>query len=117
MAATDAERQFGVWTILKGAASDWFRHRSARLGAALAYYSVFSLGPLLLIVAAIAGLFWGAEAARGSIVAQFRSLLGESGSRAIEAMLQGASSSSPAAGRPRWESCFSSWLPSALLFN
>lgn len=93
MAATEADRQYGVWSILKGAASDWFRHRSARLGAALAYYSVFSLGPLLLIVAAIAGLFWGAEAARGSIVAQFRSLLGESGSRAIEAMLQGASSS------------------------
>jgi hypothetical protein len=40
----------GVWSILKLAASDWLRHRSPRMGAALAYYSVFSLGPLLLVV-------------------------------------------------------------------
>ncbi len=83
----------GLWSILKLAASDWLRHRSPRLGAALAYYSVFSLGPLLLIVTAIAGLIWGGEGARSSIVSQFRALVGESGGQAIEAMLQGASSS------------------------
>ncbi len=83
----------GLWSILKLAASDWLRHRSPRLGAALAYYSVFSLGPLLLIVTAIAGLIWGGYGARGSIVSQFRALVGESGGQAIEAMLQGASSS------------------------
>ena len=55
---------------------------------ALAYYSVFSLGPLLLIVTAVAGLIWGADAVRGAMVAQFRGLLGESGSQAIEAMLR-----------------------------
>lgn len=69
----------GVWSILKLAASDWLRHRSPRMGAALAYYSVFSLGPLLLIVTAIAGLIWGGYGARGSIVSQFRALVGESG--------------------------------------
>jgi len=42
--------------LLTKAINNWFRHRSTRLGAALAYYSVFSLGPLLLIVTAIAGL-------------------------------------------------------------
>jgi membrane protein len=83
----------GLWGLIKAASRDWLRHRSSRLGAALAYYSVFSLGPLLLIVTAVAGLIWGADAARGSIVTQFRGLLGESGSQAIEAMLQGASSS------------------------
>ena len=83
----------GLWSILKLAASDWLRHRSPRLGAALAYYSVFSLGPLLLIVTAIAGLIWGGDGARSSIVSQFRALVGESGGQAIEAMLQGASSS------------------------
>ena len=91
-----AERQSdttGLWSVLKTAASDWIRHRSPRLGAALAYYSVFSLGPLLLIVTAVAGLIWGGDAARGSIVGQFRALLGDSGAQAIEAMLQGASSS------------------------
>lgn len=83
----------GLWSVLKTAASDWMRHRSPRLGAALAYYSVFSLGPLLLIVTAVAGLIWGGDAARSSIVGQFRALLGDSGGQAIEAMLQGASSS------------------------
>jgi membrane protein len=80
-----------VWTVLKSAVDQWFSHRSARLGAALAYYSVFSMGPLLLIVIAVAGLFFGADAVRGSLSSQFRSLLGETGSKAVEAMLAGAS--------------------------
>jgi membrane protein len=83
-----------MWGILREAVSDWFRHRSARLGAALAYYSVFSLGPLLLIVTSVAGLFYGRDAVRGALSAQFRNLLGPSGSEAVEAMLKGASSES-----------------------
>jgi membrane protein len=81
-----------ILRVLKTAVDQWFRHRSARLGAALAYYSVFSMGPLLLIVTSVAGLVFGTDAVRGSLSAQFRSLLGETGSRAIEAMLAGASS-------------------------
>jgi membrane protein len=50
-----------MWSVLIAAASDWLRHRDARLGAALAYYSVFSLGPLLLIVVSVAGLFFGTD--------------------------------------------------------
>jgi len=83
-----------MWTLLKTAANDWLRHHDARLGAALAYYSVFSLGPLLLIVVSIAGLFFGEEAVRAALKAQFRSLLGPLGSQAIEAMLKGAGSPS-----------------------
>jgi membrane protein len=82
-----------MWALVSTATNNWFRHRSARLGAALAYYSVFSLGPLLLIVTAIAGFFFGTDAVRGSITSQFRSLLGETGSQAVEAMLKGAASS------------------------
>lgn len=85
-----------MWMILKDAAGGWSRHKSARLGAALAYYAVFSIGPLLLIVTAVAGFFFSAEAARGSIVRQFRGMLGDTGSQAIEAMLAGASSSTAA---------------------
>jgi len=81
-----------TWIVLKTAVDHWFRHRSARLGAALAYYSVFSMGPLLLIVTSIAGLFFGADAVRGNVTSQFRTLLGETGSKALEAMLTGASS-------------------------
>jgi membrane protein len=83
-----------IWLILTTAVAQWSRHRSARLGAALAYYSVFAMGPLLLLVTAVAGLFFGADAVRGSLSAQFRSLLGPTGSKAIEAMLAGASSKS-----------------------
>ncbi len=93
IAGTPGSDPMSMFSVLKDAVNDWLRHRSARLGAALAYYSVFSLGPLLLIVASVAGLIWGADAARGSIVTQFRGLLGESGGQAIVAMLQGASSS------------------------
>ena len=83
-----------MWSLFTTAANDWFRHRSPRLGAALAYYAVFSLGPLLLIVTAIAGLFFGPDAVRGSLTAQFRGLLGDSGSQAIDAMIRGAASAS-----------------------
>jgi len=81
-----------TFTVVRTAVDQWFRHRSARLGAALAYYSVFSMGPLLLIVTGIAGLLFAADAVRGSLTAQFRSLLGETGSKAVEAMLIGGGS-------------------------
>jgi membrane protein len=73
---------------------DWLRHGSPRLGAALAYYAVFSLGPLLLIVIAVAGLAFGEDAVRGSLSAQFHGLLGDTGGQAIDAMIKGASSAS-----------------------
>jgi membrane protein len=78
--------------VLVTAFNNWSRHRSTRLGAALAYYSVFSLGPLLLIVISIAGILFGEDAVRGSLTAQFRDLLGPAGAQAVEAMLKGASS-------------------------
>lgn len=84
------------FAVFKTAIDQWFTHRSARMGAALAYYSVFSLGPLLLIVTSIAGLFFGADAVRGSLSSQFRSLLGETAGQAVEAMI--ASASTPQSG-------------------
>src|SRR5436190_12034021 len=65
-----------MWHVLTSAVEGWSRHRVASLGAALAYYSVFSLGPLLLIVTATAGLIFGEDAVRGEITNQFRGLLG-----------------------------------------
>ena len=75
---------------------EWARHRTARLGAALAYYSVFSLGPLLQIVTSGADLF-GEEAVRGPLTAQFRGMLGETGSQAVE----GEARPQAATSRPR----------------
>jgi membrane protein len=84
--------ELGSGRVLREACGDWLRHRDARLGAALAYYSVFSLGPLLLIVVSIAGLFFGTDKVTTALTGQFRSLLGPLGSQAVDAMLKGAGS-------------------------
>src|SRR6185369_2869393 len=88
-------QSISYWLLLKQAGQDWLKHRSPRLGAALAYYAVFSLGPLLLIVVAVAGVFFGADAVRNSLEAQFKGLIGENGAQAIHAMIAGASWSAP----------------------
>jgi membrane protein len=81
----------GWWHLFRDAALRWSDHKAARLGAALAYYSVFSIGPLMLIAIAVAGLFFGADAVRGQVSAQLSGLLGETGAKAVETMLAGAS--------------------------
>jgi membrane protein len=78
------------WALLKDTANSWMAHKAARLGAALAYYSIFSLGPLMLIVISVAGLLFGREAVQGQVSAQLASLVGEQGARGIENMLAGA---------------------------
>ena len=78
------------WLLLKDTANSWMAHKAARLGAALAYYSVFSLGPLMLIAISVAGLLFGREAVQGQVSAQLASLLGEQGAQGIENMLAGA---------------------------
>ena len=80
-----------MWTVLKTTAANWSRHNTARIGAALAYYSIFSIGPIIVISVAIAGAVFGPEAARGEITNEIRGLLGSAGAQAIEAMLVGAS--------------------------
>jgi len=59
------------WRLLKEAAEEWSNDKAPRLGAALSYYTIFSLAPVLLLVIAVAGLVLGAQAAQGKIVAQF----------------------------------------------
>src|SRR5271168_4000237 len=79
-----------VWSLLREMASRLSGHKASLLGAALAYYAVFSLGPLLVIAIAIAGFVFGDEAARGEVSAQLKDLLGDTGAQAVEAMLAGA---------------------------
>jgi membrane protein len=76
--------------VLRDAAAQWVAHNAARLGAALAYYSVFSIGPLIVIAIAVAGLFFGEAAARGQVTETLHGLVGQSGGQAIDAMLAGA---------------------------
>src|SRR5438309_1941506 len=79
------------WGLVKNAGMQWVGHKDSRLGAALAYYSVFSIGPLIVIAVAIAGLLFGQEAVRGEVSNTLRGLLGDTGAQAINAMLAGAS--------------------------
>jgi membrane protein len=75
------------WQLVKGAAAAWIDDYAPSMGAALSYYTVFSLAPLLLMVIAIAGLVFGEEAARGEIFGQLRQLMGADAARAIEGVL------------------------------
>ena len=78
------------WSVLKEAAVSWSNHKDARLGAALAYYSVFSIAPLILIAIAVAGLAFDADAVRHAVGTQLRGLLGDAGAQGVDAMLAGA---------------------------
>ena len=79
------------WSVAKEAAINWSGHNGARQGAALAYYSVFSLGPIIVIAIAIAGLFFSHEAVTSQVTSSLKEMLGDTGAKAIEAMLAGAS--------------------------
>ena len=79
------------WTVAKEAATNWSGHKDARQGAALAYYSVFSLGPIIVIAIAIAGLFFSHEAVTSQVTSSLKEMMGDTGAKAIEAMLAGAS--------------------------
>jgi len=76
------------WELVKSAASSWSDDYAPSMGAALSYYTVFSLGPLLLIVISIAGLVFGDEAARGEIFGQLDDLMGADAARGVQGMLE-----------------------------
>jgi membrane protein len=71
-------------SILKETYGDWSEDKASRLAAALAYYTAFSIAPLLLISIAVAGLVFGREAAQGQVFAQLDGLLGSDGASAIQ---------------------------------
>jgi membrane protein len=79
-----------VTQVLRTAASDWIDHRCPSKGAALAYYTLFSLAPILVLVIAIAGFFYGVEAAQGQLMGQLKGLMGAKGAEAIQLVLAGA---------------------------
>ena len=74
----------------------WIDHRAGSKGAALAFYTLFSMTPILILAIAGAGYFFGADAAQGEIILQVEGLVGRNGAQAIQALLLGARD--PAAG-------------------
>ena len=73
--------------LARDAVIAWFDDRAPTMGAALAYYTLFSIAPLLLIVIAVAGAVFGADAAEGEIFRQLQGLLGAEGATAVQGLL------------------------------
>jgi membrane protein len=84
-------RIWWIVTLFKRAVWAWWEDNCLRLGASLAYYTLFAIAPVLLVAIAMAGLVFGPEAVRGELTGQLRSLIGPDGAVAVQALLEGAS--------------------------
>jgi membrane protein len=80
-----------IWILTKAAASSWVDDYAQSMGAALAYYTMLSIAPFLLIVISLSGMIFGVEAARGEIAAQLEGLMGREGAEAVQKLLESAS--------------------------
>ena len=78
------------YQLAKKSVTAWVDDYAPSMGAAISYYTVFSIAPLLLIVIAVAGLVWGREAVQGEIVAQLSGLIGKDGATGIQALIESA---------------------------
>jgi len=85
-----------VWSLLRQTVLSWLDDYGPSMGAALAFYTLFSLAPLMLIVVSVAGMVFGDEAARGEIASQLVQLMGSGGAGAVQDLL--ASVRQPAQG-------------------
>ena len=79
------------WSLVKKAGSAWLADYAPSMGAALSYYTVFSLAPMLLIVIGVAGLIFGRDAAQGALFEQLNGLMGADAAKAVEGLLESAS--------------------------
>jgi membrane protein len=74
--------------LFKQAGDAWMADNAPRLGAALAFYSLFSLAPVLIVAVSVAGFVFGEKLAQGEIIRQFHELMGAQGAAAIETIIQ-----------------------------
>jgi Predicted membrane protein len=75
------------WEIIADATLGWFNDDAMSLGAAIAFYTIFSLAPLAIVVIALAGLVFGDEAARGALVDQLATLVGKDAAQTVQDMI------------------------------
>ncbi len=78
------------WAVFKQAAIGWWNDNALSRGAAIAFFTIFSLAPVLFIAIAVAGLAFGRQAAQGAIVGQLSGLMGHHTAKALQAMIEGA---------------------------
>jgi membrane protein len=79
-----AETKRSPWELVKATFNDWVDDSALRLGASLAFYTVWSIGPLFVVVISVASLVFGREAAQGRVVESLGSLVGTSGAKSVE---------------------------------
>ena len=77
-----------LWSLVKESVDAWLEDRAPSMGAALAYYTAFSLAPLLIIAIAVAGVVFGRDAAQAAVVSQLQGLLGAAGGSVVEELLK-----------------------------
>ena len=87
-------RAGSIVSIVKETVSDWIDDKAMRLAAALAFYTLLSLAPLLIVAVSVAGLVFGDDAARGQLVGQLQGIVGAQGAEAVSAILANAKSTS-----------------------
>ncbi len=80
-----------IKNLIQETYAEWNKDHASRLAAAMSYYTIFSIAPLLVIAIAVAGLVFGREAAMHQVVGQIRDLVGEDGAQVIQSILQNAS--------------------------
>ncbi len=85
-----------MFTLVKETGEDWLEDKASRLAAALAFYTLLSLAPLLILAVSVAGLFFGEEAARGEIAGQLSAMLGPEAADSIQTVL--ANAKAPSSG-------------------
>ncbi len=85
-----------AWRLARRAVEAWTQDYAPSMGAALSYYALFSIAPLLLIVIGVAGFFFGDQAARGEIFGQIAGMVGAEGAHAVESLV--ASARKPGSG-------------------
>ncbi len=78
------------WAMLKETGAGWVADKAPRLAAALAFYTILSAAPLLVVALSIAGMVYGRAAVEGQLVEQMRGLVGEEGAKAIQSMIAAA---------------------------
>lgn len=79
-----------LWSLLKETYQEWSEDKAPRLAAALSYYTIFSLAPLLVVVIAVSGIVWGEQAVQNRLSTQIASVVGDQAAEAIQSMIAGA---------------------------
>src|SRR5438105_1335096 len=80
----------GLWSMLKRTGEQWLAHKSPKAGASLAYYSIFSIGPLIVVVISVASLVFQRQGVQDEVTSAIRGLVGSKGAEAVATMLAGA---------------------------